>query len=389
MQRIHGLDATRAIMMMLGVVLHMGLSYITAPPGNTWPLRDGASSPIMDMLIFFIHTFRMPVFFVIAGFFSHFLWSYRGAKAFAENRVKRIVIPFLVSWIFLYPAVKYSMNYGVTGTFELANGLLNFGLQTPGVLVHLWFLYFLILIYAVSLLFIKFEDMLEPLRAKTLQVFDSLITSPLRVLWFAFPTFFLLLPHGYLFTSTSIVPEIATFGTYGFFFLFGCLLFARKEHIKVFDEKVGLNLLLGFVFLVPNLMAIVKLKSEGIDTFALKSIAALTGSLLTWFFIFGIIGLLNRVFSRENKVIRYLVDASYWIYLIHLPICLLFASLLKPVEMSLWFKFFIGVAGTYFLTIGSYQLFVRYTIIGEYLHGRKQRPSPSTEAVVVPGSVKA
>lgn len=99
-------------------------------------------------LAFYVpHMFRMLVFFLLAGFFGRSMLDRLGIAAFIRNRLKRIVLPFVVFW----PVTMA----GVVATAILAQRL---GLRTPpppaqgGVpLAHLWFLYDLVLIYAAVL----------------------------------------------------------------------------------------------------------------------------------------------------------------------------------------------------------------------------------------------
>ena len=48
--------------------------------------------------ILFIHIFRMPIFFVMAGFFAAMLYLRRGPGGLAQNRATRIVVPFATSF---------------------------------------------------------------------------------------------------------------------------------------------------------------------------------------------------------------------------------------------------------------------------------------------------
>ena len=43
-----------------------------------------------------------------------------------------------------------------------------------------------------------------------------------------------------------------------------------------------------------------------------------------WCWSFAVIGLAMRFLSRENARVRYVADASYWIYLVHLPVVVAF-----------------------------------------------------------------
>ena len=77
-RRYYGLDALRGVMMMLGIVLHAANFYLAAPP-PIFPIpSDRNNSLFFDLLFHFIHQFRMPTFFVLAGFFSALLVEKRG-----------------------------------------------------------------------------------------------------------------------------------------------------------------------------------------------------------------------------------------------------------------------------------------------------------------------
>jgi glucans biosynthesis protein C len=99
--RIHGLDALRGVLMMLGVVLHCALAYL---PDSSWPFVDWtASSWNLKLITLGVHMFRMPAFFLLSGFFGALLWQRRGARAMLKNRIERIVLPFAVFVVLLYP----------------------------------------------------------------------------------------------------------------------------------------------------------------------------------------------------------------------------------------------------------------------------------------------
>ena len=72
--RYHGLDGLRAAMMLLGLFLHALVSYMHVPViEGIWPFRDASRHAMWTHLLFFIHIFRMPVFYVMAGFFAMLL----------------------------------------------------------------------------------------------------------------------------------------------------------------------------------------------------------------------------------------------------------------------------------------------------------------------------
>ncbi|NNJ73489.1 MAG: acyltransferase family protein, partial [Enterobacterales bacterium] len=77
-ERLHSLDSLRAIMMMLGIVLHASIAYIGGDPSFGWPMRDpNTESGFLLWLLLFIHNFRMPIFMFVAGFFAALLFYER------------------------------------------------------------------------------------------------------------------------------------------------------------------------------------------------------------------------------------------------------------------------------------------------------------------------
>ena len=87
--RLHALDNLRAVMMWLGIVLHVGIIYTYNPLPLPLPWHDQKTSLLADWLVALIHSFRMPVFFILAGFFVVLLVHGRGVGGMLANRLKR------------------------------------------------------------------------------------------------------------------------------------------------------------------------------------------------------------------------------------------------------------------------------------------------------------
>ena len=89
--------------MLLGIVLHAGLSFTPFP----WPVQDTRQSGVYGLLFAVIHGFRMPVFFVLSGFFTAMLWRRRGLKSLLSHRFRRLFLPFLLGLVTIVPAVNW------------------------------------------------------------------------------------------------------------------------------------------------------------------------------------------------------------------------------------------------------------------------------------------
>ena len=101
--RRHDLDALRAIAMLLGIVLHAALSFAPIP----WTVQDTQQSEFYYILFSFIHGFRMPLFFVVSGFFTAMLWRKRGLASLLKHRFMRIFLPMVLGCVTIVPAVWF------------------------------------------------------------------------------------------------------------------------------------------------------------------------------------------------------------------------------------------------------------------------------------------
>ena len=161
-RRYHGLDALRGGMMMLGIVLHGALLYLTAPPPGMPMLTDPDQSVVFDHVFGFIHAFRMPTFFVVAGFFTALLVGRRGTRATLRDRARRILAPLAAGFVTLLPVTGLLMiDFWLSvrfGTHDLWPNwqdveTLARELEAKGAphgeipIAHLWFLYYLCAFY--------------------------------------------------------------------------------------------------------------------------------------------------------------------------------------------------------------------------------------------------
>jgi peptidoglycan/LPS O-acetylase OafA/YrhL len=100
---------------------------------------------------------------------------------------------------------------------------------------------------------------------------------------------------------------------------------------------------------------------------------AASGALFAWLITFGFLGLALSWFDRPRPLPRYLADSSYWVYLCHLPIVGLVQVDLFLVPMPGALKFLLVLAITMAICLASYQVMVRHTFLGTWLHGRHDR----------------
>ena len=88
-------------------------------------------------------------------------------------------------------------------------------------------------------------------------------------------------------------------------------------------------------------------------------------------FIILILSLFLKFFNAESKIMRYISDASYWVYIIHLPLTHFVPGLFHQNNMNVFIKFSVSSIIITFLCFASYHYLIRSTFIGEFLNGKK------------------
>jgi len=109
MTRYHSLDLLRAFLMFLGVVLHSALIYLDQPNLYFFQASEGLS--FAYPLAWFIHLFRMPAFFIIAGFFAALVYARYGFTGFLQNRLRRVFWPLVIFWPVIFVLVTSSILF--------------------------------------------------------------------------------------------------------------------------------------------------------------------------------------------------------------------------------------------------------------------------------------
>ena len=109
-ERINGFDALRTIAMWLGIVLHSIIAYKSVPEIG-WPVDNRFNLGFLDWMYAYIHIFRMPVFFLVAGFFARLVIMRSGINYFVTQRFKRILIPFVIGTILLVPLTMIPFHF--------------------------------------------------------------------------------------------------------------------------------------------------------------------------------------------------------------------------------------------------------------------------------------
>lgn len=383
--RLHGLDAVRGLALTLGVVLHGAMAFLPGP--QLWIVADSSRSTTLSVSFFVIHMARMTVFFLLAGFFGRLVMHRDGWARFARQRLLRIGVPLVLAWPLVFGSIIAVLS--VTAPPGAPGG--------PGLsaetfpLTHLWFLYVLLILYAVTLV-VRGMVVGVDRRGTLRRIVDGAVRGaigPWAPLLLAVPVAGALYAHSYWAMWFGVptpdfgfVPNRAAMVTYGIAFGIGWLL--QRQHLLLLPRVQRF----WGVFLASAVAATLYcLLTSGLEPLLApvpfgrtKLWFAVVYAVGLWSWAFALVGIGLRFLSAPSPRRRYLADASYWIYLAHLPIVLALQLLMRDWQMSWMLKFalLLGIAMT--LLLVSYHWLVRSTMVGALLNGRRHprgRVSPT------------
>ena len=362
--RLHSLDFLRAFALLMGVLLHILMLFLEPFDGSE--PRLGAS-----VVFVWIHTWRMPLFMLLAGFFTALSLSKRDTGNYAFNRLIRLGVPLLLLWSFI-PAIDEEASrlfkipelisyifYDIPFTFRLD---------------HLWFLYYLLIFYSVLLL-IK----------TTVPVIYSFILgfelSLSRVLMVWLPILILLSPLNKP-TGGIIGNDPITFGEVNLgsmlfmasFFMIGMQAYKSSKFLENLQRtRFWLPSLTIFSLIPIGLLVWGGVKD---DPFAFSGLLelwivnSLSGS-AALLLVLSIMGLAMHKISSSGHLLRWLVRLSYPIYVFHLMFVISVSGTLMFFGINDWIVVLLGFASGILFPVIIYYAFISWTPLDWVFNGYK------------------
>ena len=395
-RRYYGLDALRGGMMMLGIVLHAALLYMAAPPVDMPIPTDRNNAYTFDVLFHFIHSFRMPTFFVLAGFFTSLLLEKRGLWGTYKNRGARVLAPLVAAIVVILPVTGlFMLDFMLSARFgthdiwpKLAQVQLfahelgqKLGHPVDSVsLGHLWFLYYLCLFYLgipayrwLARQSLRFEaGVKKSMASPAVPLLLGCLTA--ATLW----TF----PGGQVHDSFMYLkPHVPSLIYYGSFFLLGYIFQGYREWLESARRWLPWSAALSLV-LFPLSLYLTALDlaamPQAVGPHAMEAYAfgphlaaTLAHGLCTWALIYFCFGFALRYFDFASPWTLYYSQSSYWVFLIHMPLVALAGWWLVQFDLPAIFKFLCVVGFTMLISLVTYHYAVQKTWVSVFLNGQR------------------
>jgi hypothetical protein len=249
-------------------------------------------------------------------------------------------------------------------------------------LIHLWFLYYLIMFYLAALVLRSVSNTVFGANGRFQVAVDAMIKFLMRGPWgpvlLAVPitAYYCQLKDwsiwGGLPAPMSLIPDTGALIAYGLFFGFGWLLHRQQNLLSTLSRHWSLYgvLALATWAVCRTIAGSTPHWGPFLQT---GQLVAYTASYVagSWYWSFALVGLALRYLSSYSTVRRYLADSSYWLYLMHIPALIFFDGLLHPQPWPAIVKYLLSIAGAVAVLLLSYRYLVRFTFLGATLNGRR------------------
>lgn len=393
--RLRGLDTLRGVAAILVVLLHTGIPYMTNPLSHlAWPARDINPSSIVDALTWCIECFVMPLFFVLAGFFSKGVLDARGEQDFLKGRTRRLLVTQIVAGLVILPISLVIWIVGwvadglyVPGRYPILGLPDELKAELYGV-AHLWFLQNLY-IYCLVLCGISWltrrmgsRTQAECIESRSDKGVDRILVSIWKPLIPAMPCALILYfdPRIVLGFYQTFIPVFSKLVYYAIFFFVGVTINRQRSALhlharfgKTYLAVAGILFAAALPLIREHLTSVL----PGPRLAILSGLLALFASFTT----FGLFAYFLQANRGENVVTQYLAQASFWVYLVHLPFVALAQIALAQSPIPSVGKFAIAAAITMGLSLLSFHAIVRNTWLGKFVNGNCNPRDPVREGL--------
>lgn len=378
-RREHEWDSLRAVLMLLGIPYHAAMAYNTRV---AWDIHSPDGSEFLTFLTGMLITFRMPAFFIVAGYFAGMILARKPVLAWLKNRYMRLAIPFVTCLLLLGPPqllfinLSEALNGRLTMDAAMAKTLSD--IRIPGFdwILHLWFLPAL-LFYCTLLAGIRLvtgHPAAERKEAENRPARHVVIALAVMLVFAALWEIDINFIGTTLLASESRIVALIGRGIDPYFrylpYFFLGVLYWQLPLVRRALTGRG-EIVLPVIGLIAAVVASI---SRGRNDMVLDTVHSGAMGIAAILLSRWIIGLAYRYGAHPRRSVQNVVDASFTIYLVHHPLIELMAVGFILVPWPPVVEFAIMCVVTLILSYAAHQL-LRKSAIALFLFNGIRRKS--------------
>ncbi|MFH1716465.1 MAG: acyltransferase [Planctomycetota bacterium] len=382
--RLYELDWLRVLVIINLVPWHAAYMMTSVPEFSHIP-KDAFSASVLRYYTVFFSRWQMPLMFFIAGASACISLAHRSPKAFAMERVRRLLVPLAFFMVVFYPLFLYFWPEA-SQSKSLSDYLLRFWphcLSTiyyssfPGRYPmpgwgHLWFVAYLSIFSLIILpLFVHLRSRVNIGSAAR---YATLLAGRGGIILLGLP---LVLVNMGL-TPKWPMAKVDLYDDWAYFcynltaFLYGYMLCRDQRFWQSIDRY--LKILLPLAVLLTSLVVFMRFEMPEFSKPAYTSrymFYSLFFGFHTWFCILAAVALAKRFLRSTNRFLDYFSRASYPFYILHLVVMSVIGHYIVQWRMGVLAEFVILSLLCFAVTIVSFELLVDRLRITRFLFGVK------------------
>lgn len=378
-ERRYDIDWIRIMLIFSVFLFHIGMFF----NGFGWHIKNPERMLWLDPLMAYLHTWRMPLLFLISGVGTYFALGKRSMGRFVGERSRKLMIPLVFGMLVIVPPQVFVEKQAQYGTFWNFIPHITQGSYPEGNLSwhHLWFILYLFICAMAAIPFIVM------LRSKHSQKFYHLLESissvkGLLLLVLTVPLFIsqlVLLPY-FPDETHALTDDWAYIAKSFLFFLYGYVLLSNKILINNITRQRRIYAIIAFaltgLFFIDWFHSLDPYMSNTLQLFLLHFAVLAIG--------LAIIGYAARYLNRDHPWRYYLNEAIYPFYILHQTVILVIGFHLLKVPWGPGIKALVLTMGSFVCIAIIYLLLIRPFKITRLLFGMqvktrnaRQKPFPA------------
>ena len=367
-ERRADLDWLRVIAFGLLIYIHAAIAFI---PGGIPMIQNADTSFALQLMVSFLHQFRLALLFLISGVGVCFALRHRNRVQFMRDRVVRLLVPLVFGILVIVPPMIFLEKRFIgefTGSFaEFYPMFYTEGVYPAGNLSwhHYWFLVYLYLYCLAGWPIFRY---FKSTAGRRQLAYWSLRLSRGACLYVAivplavaeitlranFPGF------------RDLVNDWASFSHWFLIFIAGFLFASSRPLLDRTQQLRGRSLALAMIATATMFARFWRPEGGGfsplidgetdIETYVCFCLLRVSN---VWFWLLACLGYAGRYLQSPSRLLMYLNSAVYPLFCLHLTVIVALEYVIVPLNWSILAKYLAITTGTIIVSLGGYELFWR------------------------------
>jgi len=370
--RQHYIDWLRVIATIGIFLFHNSRAY----DYGDWHVKNALTSLGATQFVEFMNIWMMPLFFILSGASVYYSLKSRNGGTFLKERFFRIMIPWLLTGIFVMSPPQVYLERLSHGQFNgnffqflphYFDGLYGFGGNFAWMGVHCWYL-MLLSVFSVILLPLflsRARTGVSPAQSIAMKLGKPWV---LPLLWAPVGVVALLSSAvGLGFTEQMGSWDILS---YAMFFILGYVLFASTSLQEAVRKQGGWFLLAAVIFSAAHIFLKFYVRPAFYEDIDIRLFAS-------WGWIVGLLWLGGRLLNFNSRFLAHVNEMVLPFYILHQMVIVIVAYFVVQTGLAIPFKYGITAVISFAVIVALYELLVSRIGVLRFLFGMRKKAAAS------------